>query len=585
MLVGLTLSQYSTAQGPQVTLPHGGKLRGISTVSQKTPLDIFVGIRYVKPPVGDLRFKRPEEFPAWEGELDATKIGKACLQKSITETMELTELYGEEDCLFMDVYVPGGVESANKKAVMVWIHGGGYTMGSGLGYPSGPLAVIGDVIVVTINYRIGPLGFLSSGQGTGNFGLWDQRAALIWVKKNIASFGGDPELVTIFGESAGGASVSAQTMGLLNDGLFKRAIQQSGTLMQPWGFFKSKAQLAQAEQNLRQAQGCGPDQCLYDCLRDVPVTELFQDIDLLENIWHPIADGEFIPNDVAETGCYGLSKRFDLMSGMNGEEGNSIMAFDMPMVIGKNLTDNSINLADVRKYLEFRCTSMVTKYSPELCAHFVIKTYNIDEEGLSGQDMVLRVRDFMSALTFDADIINNLQQHSSSEDTVTYAYYFTELFVPGKDIMPVPEFLVSSANHGYDLPFVFGAPFMSDEGEPELWREMSHVETMLGGFITEADQKYRELSQIMITAWTNFAKTGNPNEPNKLPAEWPKFTGESGQFLQLKTADVRSIDTPNKEKNDLVNSHLFSARRRMIPLDLPDVKDTSKDGSKGHDEL
>lgn len=79
--------------------------------------------------------------------------------------------------------------------------------------------------------------------------------------------------------------------------------------MQPWGFFKSKAQLAQAEQNLRQAQGCGPDQCLYDCLRDVPVTELFQDIDLLENIWHPIADGEFIPNDVAETGCYGLSKR------------------------------------------------------------------------------------------------------------------------------------------------------------------------------------------------------------------------------------------------------------------------------------
>lgn len=74
------------------------------------------------------------------------------------------------------------------------------------------------------------------------------------------------------------------------------------------------------------------------------------------------------------------------------------------------------------------------------------------------------------ALTFDADIINNLQQHSSSEDTVTYAYYFTELFVPGKDILPVPEFLVSSANHGYDLPFVFGAPFMSDEGEPELWR-------------------------------------------------------------------------------------------------------------------
>ncbi|KAF6017038.1 CES2 [Bugula neritina] len=131
---------------------------------------------------------------------------------------------GEEDCLFLDITVPGGVQLGAKKPVMVWIHGGGFVLSSGSSYIGAAIATAGDVIVVTINYRLGVLGFLTDNKwgaagnliyikGTGNYGLWDQRAALLWVKQNIAQFGGDPDLVTIFGCSAGAASVSAHTIG------------------------------------------------------------------------------------------------------------------------------------------------------------------------------------------------------------------------------------------------------------------------------------------------------------------------------------------------------------------------------------
>ncbi|KAF6038746.1 hypothetical protein EB796_002947 [Bugula neritina] len=169
---------------------------------------MLTGVRYAAPPVGSLRFKRPAPVDVWTGVRNATSVGQPCAQRD--------PIFGasseNEDCLFLDITVPGGVDLNKKKPVMVWIYGGGYAVGSKN---------------VTINYRLAMLGFLYDGPGTGNFGLWDQRAAIMWVKQNIDKFGGDPELITIFGESAGAGSVSAQMMSRHNGGLFQRAIQEA----------------------------------------------------------------------------------------------------------------------------------------------------------------------------------------------------------------------------------------------------------------------------------------------------------------------------------------------------------------------
>ncbi|KAF6022317.1 CES2 [Bugula neritina] len=222
-ITAVCLLVYCTsAADPIVTLSHGGQLRGVSTTFLDSKVDLFLGVRYAKPPVGKLRFKKTEEAEGWKGVEDAKAPGSICPQIDPTTY----KFAGEEDCLFMDITVPGGVQPGAKKPVMVWIPGGGFVMGSGKPYIGAALATTGDVITVSINYRLGVLGFLAIEKGTGNYGLWDQRAALLWIKQNIAQFGGDPDLVTIFGESAGGSSVSAHTIGQHSGDLFKRAIVQ-----------------------------------------------------------------------------------------------------------------------------------------------------------------------------------------------------------------------------------------------------------------------------------------------------------------------------------------------------------------------
>ena len=202
----------------------------------------FLGIPYAAPPVGNLRWMPPQPFGTWHGLLDASSFGNVCTQGG----------RGSEDCLFLNIYAPNFKKNGNKHGsampVMFWIHGGGLTGGAGSDYDPTPLLAPQNVIVVTINYRLGYLGFFaqsaldSEGHDAGNYGLMDQQAAMQWVKNNIAAFGGDPNNVTIFGESAGGHSVYANLASPTAAGLFAHAISESGSYLMFDAFIQSKPQ-------------------------------------------------------------------------------------------------------------------------------------------------------------------------------------------------------------------------------------------------------------------------------------------------------------------------------------------------------
>ncbi|XP_038219763.1 esterase FE4-like [Zerene cesonia] len=199
------------------------------------PYFSFKGIPYAEPPVGDLRFKAPKPRTPWIGVREAKEHGPESCQYNIL-LPQSTECKGDEDCLYLNVYTPN-IEPENPLPVMVYIHGGGFVCGRGNSEQYGPEFLIKhNVILVTINYRLGILGFLclDTEDIPGNAGMKDQVAALRWVQNNISNFGGDPDNVTIFGESAGAASVSAHLVSPMTKGLFKRAIMQSGTSLCPW---------------------------------------------------------------------------------------------------------------------------------------------------------------------------------------------------------------------------------------------------------------------------------------------------------------------------------------------------------------
>jgi para-nitrobenzyl esterase len=191
----------------------------------------WLGIPYAAPPVGELRFAAPQPPPAWTGERDATQYGKAAMQLSsatpVAEPM-VQRLGTSEDCLTLNVWSPAA--DGAKRPVLVWIHGGAFMMGTAATYSGAELAALGDLVVVTVNYRLGPLGFVAFPGAATNCGLRDQLAALAWVQENIAAFGGDPDRVTVAGESAGSVAVSLHLISPNARGLFRAAIAQSGSI-------------------------------------------------------------------------------------------------------------------------------------------------------------------------------------------------------------------------------------------------------------------------------------------------------------------------------------------------------------------
>jgi para-nitrobenzyl esterase len=470
----------------------------------------FLGIPYAQPPVGDLRWKPPVPAAKWDGVRKATDFGQHCLQGNPFGDMVTRDPGGSEDCLSLNIWMPSNPAS-KKLAVMVWIYGGGFVAGatSEARQDGAHLAQQG-VIVVSMNYRLNIFGFLvhpelakeSSHGASGNYGLMDQILALHWVHDNIAAFGGDPDNVTIFGESAGSFSVSSQMASPLAKGLFNKAIGESGGAFSRSGLsYDSLAAREQKDTKLvKEKLGAST---LAE-LRALPAEKL---LDVFGKAgpdafdFGPNIDGYFLPESVPEIFAAGKQNDVPLLAGWNRDEDS----FAIMLNPQKPTVDS------------FKATAQ--KDFGDKSAEF-LKLYPTDTD----EHLLRSAIDYASDTFISFSTWAWLEAQSKSGKHVIYRYRF-DMAPPSSD----PKAPKLGAYHSAEIEYVFGQ-LDSKAGVP--WRSED-----------------RALSEQMMKYWSNFAKNGDPNGPG-LP-KWPKYISADGwpvMFLSNK---------PEARKDDLRDRYLF----------------------------
>lgn len=493
----------------------------------------FKGIPYAQPPINNLRFRNPQPHPGWQGVLDAREHGSSCVQPGT-----LWGYSGSEDCLFLNVYAPS---LKGSRAVMVFIHGGSFTGGDGSTHYYGSEPLINeDVVLVTINYRLGLLGFLATGDrnAQGNYGVKDAIEALKWVQKNIAYFGGDPDRVTIFGESAGSVMVHALVISPLARGLFARAISQSGTLLSPWGFQEDPRSVAFAVGRSLGISGSTSLE-LINGLRQITdlskfagVTEGWTDLPV------PRGQSAFQFAPVAET-IDSTEPRALIEHPLASMQKGSFN--QVPYIIGAN-SDES--LYGVRELIID--PGLFTKFSNN--PHYYIPTrWNVDPASPAAQEIITNVRNtyfggvdvnekypytqFCTDTHFLYGVYKTVQLHSSKQAAPIYSYIFTF----DGDLNLVKTLLLlggyPGAMHADDIPYLF--------------RLLGIPAPILPGTNT-----YRTRERL-LQMWTNFAKSSDPvpKVTSTLPVKWERVRD---------TVQVMHIT-----KDLTMEPHPFEARMKM----------------------
>ena len=472
---------------PRVAV-DGGVIRGAATSGGY----VFRGVPYAAPPTAQLRWRPPAPVTPWRGVRDATKFGASCPQVPSSFS---TGPY-DENCLFLNVYTPSlHGDEGDGLPVLVWIHGGGYTQGDGRGFDGTKLAQEG-VVVVTINYRLGALGFLAHpalasqpGGPAGNYGLMDQQAALRWVQRNIHRFGGAPENVTIAGQSAGALGVLAHLISPGSRGLFNRAIVQSGS------FALKQQSLAQAEafgQAFATSAGCANQSAA--CLRSLAVSTLRDKFPpaaipgivdgavIKESFGTALAAGRFARVPVINGITHDEQRIFVLGLGLTVTRGSYVPIPELPV----SPENYQRNIAAVLGVSPARAASIAAEYP--------VASYPLPAIAFSTLDA-----DFSwacPALQMDQWI---------SKRVPTYAYEFDDDNAPARYFPPFPyPPPIAAATHTSELPYIF------DLNDAPVQIPLS------------ADQQ--ALAASMRAAWASFAATGDPAEESNV--RWPSFGGE-----------------------------------------------------------
>jgi para-nitrobenzyl esterase len=483
---------FSSAAFAAITDPvrvEQGLLAGIS--SSSADMRVYRGIPFAAPPVGDLRWKAPQPAAKWQGLLQAAEFSNACWQTPYPAAAAIYQAKLpplSEDCLYLNIWTPAK-SSKDRLPVMVWIHGGGFTRGYGgsRAYDGEALARKGAVIV-TINYRLGVFGFfahpaLSAESGhhaSGNYALLDQIAALQWVQKNIAAFGGDPTRVTIFGESAGSWAVNVLMASPLARGLFQRAIGESG------GSFSPMKPLAEAErEGEKLAASLAPapatadkpsPQSILKKLRAKPAAELLKSSE--SETARAIVDGWVLPDTVAAIFAQGKQNDVPLMVGYNADEGTT-------------LAPQGANL----KALMF-VGGAYQRYGLQADAFLKIYPAGSDEQAVSSYYSAFRDQ------LFGWEMRSWARMATKTGHQPAYLYYFSRR-------PPGPQSARLRAFHASEIAYVFG--------------------TFVWPFPWEDTDK--KLSDAMTSYWVNFAATGNPNGGSLI--KWPAYSGKDDQALEF----------------------------------------------------
>ena len=502
----------------QVETPNGAVL-GI----EEENLYVFKGLAYAKAPVGELRWKAPRDVAISNELIDATEFKSECIQPASESFISNWNVsVGNEDCLYLNVYVPKNQTEINKNKfpVMFWIHGGSNIWGSGDFYDYSKLATDKQVIVITVNYRLGLFGWFSSehlrntSEGldqSSNFGQLDLIKGLEWVNENIASFGGDASNVTIFGESAGGHNVLTLLASPLADGLFHKAISQSGYVSSySQEFADSVSELSSKNIFKDDIKFMVNDEDIVGYLRSLSSEEIYQRYKKTadENLYPitpiTIRDGIVVPKE----GIYEALEDIDE---------------DLVVVAGTN--KDEMNFWYIRSDYFYNSTGEIIlrlKRSEDNLKSWI--KYRSDIWRFKGAEEPLRrmskANDNLYSYRFDWD------EQSDSSFAGNYA-----LFV--------------GASHGMEIPFV--------TGDFDLGPITFYVKPFL--FPDASEEGRLALSNLMMDYWANIAKYGNPNEFTKGP-EWEKFTAENNQLLILDNplSDNVKMETMPVVPNNLLNS-------------------------------
>jgi para-nitrobenzyl esterase len=478
----------------------------------------FAGIPYASPPIGGLRFKAPVRNEPWSGVRDATIFGGRCAQPSSLNTGDGTD---NEDCLYLNVWTP---EPAPKRRlpVLFWIHGGGNqngatsdllpVVGGRLFYDGRSLAANHDVVVVSVNYRLGVFGYLAhsalrdEGSPSGNQGLLDQRLALEWVRDNVSAFGGDPENVTLFGESAGARNVCFHAVSPGTKPLFRRAISQSGDCT---GKIPFRAEAESQAVVFAEKVGCGGAPDVLECLRDKPAALLIVD-DELEGAapdpvpggpaysggkprweFRPVVDGQVVPRMPRDLFRDREIAPAEYLMGTNTEEGT----------LAHLTAPEAATEADYLAALERRFAS----FGARVAALYPASDF------ASPNDALIRV----STDSRYACAVQDFAEQATAANVAVYAYNFDLAFaIPGLEGL--------GPAHGAELTFVFGS-LGSDQ-----WPAGNQA-----------------ISDLMQGYWSRFARTGDPNGEGA--PEWPRFSSERGNRLNL-NLDPSAVDDFRKER-------------------------------------
>lgn len=511
ILSGGCSSRETSQMATGVVSIESGPIRGFIQDGVST----YLGIPYAAPPVGVLRWKPPQDVTPWTSIRESTEFSYACPQ------VDTGVNYGEtnEDCLYLNVWALENGTSAplngtsGSLPVMVWIHGGAFSAGSGSfsQYDGKELASLG-VVVVTINYRLGPLGFLAhaalSAEPTngvsGNYGLLDQIAALQWVRNNISAFGGNPNNVTIFGESAGAMSVTYLMLSPLAEGLFHRVIAQSGTPVISSYFFPissgSMDDALEVGGEFADALGCAQESDLLICIRSKSADEIIETTGLDPGAYYidrfpffPVVDGWVIPGDPKT-----------LFSSGN--------IHDVPLIIGTNANEGAAFIASV---------STVDDYESWVQLVFGDDVDEILENFPANESDLLQVFDQLYTIALFTHPARFVAGSMANKASKVYLYQLTR-------IPPTEAAQLFGAYHGLDIPYVFGNLAESE-----------------GYNVTDF-----ALSANLMNYWVNFAKTGDPNASGL--TGWPEYDSED-QYLEF--GDTVTVQSGlHKEECDLLDT-------------------------------
>jgi para-nitrobenzyl esterase len=470
----------------------------------------FLGLPYAAPPIGELRWRPPQPPSPWNGVRDATSFAGRCEQWHVWNDYIFLDPGPTEDCLFLDVYVPASANPGSKLPVMVWIHGGGFIAGAGSEprYTNSALVSKG-VILVNVNYRLGVFGFLASedlareaGGHAGNYGLMDIAAALRWIKANIAAFGGNAANVTIFGESAGSFAVSALMAAPQAQRLFEKAIGESGAFFGGAIPMSSVAERAHSDQAWVDSLGVKD---LAD-LRKMSADKLLEAARNSPSIYFsPVIDGEFLKEPVPETFAAGRQAHVPVIIGWNRDERAGTLSKDMTAI----------------KWKAF-ATDHYGKQAGEFLAVFPA---NDDGQAILSADQYT-TDGFIALGTW-----RWVEAQAATGRAPVYRYRFDRP-APPEENHPQGKY----AFHSDELEYVFGT---LDVRRGATWQPED-----------------RKLSQQMVTYWTNFARTGDPND-KRLP-HWPPYE-KDGKLIYFDSpvTVTRDVNRPQFEflVGDVATSH------------------------------